>query len=904
MITRRLLIAGSWCRQGRGAGILWLNVKDATDSPLADDSGGQPDARALALAAKSTPGHFDELRGGLASGMLAAGEFATHTIADDAHLTGAWAQFFENIAGQGVPDMNQRASTLERQIRDNGVTYNVYADENGPQRPWSLDLFPLVIEPDSWHQIESGVLQRMRLLERVMADVYGPQQLLALGLLPPALVQGHPGYLRAMHGVTPVGGTHLHIAAFDLARGPDGNWWVVGQRCQAPSGLGYLLENRLAISSQFAQAFQAMHVQRLAGTYRALMDSLKSMSPAGAESHLALLTPGPYNETYFEHAYLARYLGLTLVEGSDLIVRDERLYLKTLKGLVPVHGLLKRVDDEYLDPLELRPDSTLGVPGLLQAIRAGNVLVANAPGSAFLESAALLGFLPALSQHLLGEELQLPALPTWWCGERSAMQEALACLRDCAIKPTYPGSPVHDSFDGVLGHTLSPRELDEWAGRIVRQGEEHTVQAYVPFSQMPTWQASGATGHVEPRSLMLRVFAVSDGAQTWRVLPGGLARVAGATAGIASMQRGGSSADVWALTRGEVDSTTLLQPHLTPASLAQRKRLVTSRAAENLFWLGRHSERTENAIRLARLTLECLNGEEQSSLPLLGWLSKMAVANTLVLPGVPSAAQARRVFERSLIASLGSTDGATSVGYSLRALKMAGSTVRERLSQEHWRVIVRAEEELFARCAEHARGGDYSSLEALQVLKDTSDHMAAITGAQTDRMTRDDGWRLLSIGRHIERLGFLASALLRGFETGSVHTSGGFEAMISLFDSTITFHAQFQQSRDLAALIDLLVLDRDNPRSLAWVAHTLRGRLAKLAASAPGELSALALRVPDPTAWSLAQLCEAQPGTAHGYFYALNDLLMQCTAAAFNVSDEISAIYFTHSGEIKQSLGS
>ena len=235
---------------------------------------------------------------------------------------------------------------------------------------------------------------------------------------------------------------------------------------------------------------------------------------------------------------------------------------------------------------------------------------------------------------------------------------------------------------------------------------------------------------------------------------------------------------------------------------------------------------------------------------------------------------------------------------------MAGSTVRERLSQEHWRVIVRAEEELFARCAEHARGGDYSSLEALQVLKDTSDHMAAITGAQTDRMTRDDGWRLLSIGRHIERLGFLAAALLRGFETGSVHTSGGFEAMISLFDSTITFHAQFQQSRDLAALIDLLVLDRDNPRSLAWVAHTLRGRLAKLAASAPGELSALALRVPDPTAWSLAQLCEAQPGTAPGYFYALNDLLMQCTAAAFNVSDEISATYFTHSGEIKQSLGS
>ena len=874
------------------------------------------------MGCAAAAGHFDELRGATTPGVSEAHADAINSIAASASLTGAWSQFFEYISDDGALNLKQRSSSVERQIRDNGVTYNVYADEGGPQRPWSLDLFPLIIEPDHWRQIEAGVTQRMRLLERVMADVYGPQQLLAQGLLPPALVQGHPGYLRAMHGVKPVGGTYLHIAAFDLARGPDGNWWVISQRCQAPSGLGYLLENRLAISGQFPQAFQAMRVQRLAGTYRALMESLKQMSPAGADSHLALLTPGPYNETYFEHAYLARYLGLTLVEGSDLIVRDERLYLKTLKGLVPVHGLLKRVDDEYLDPLELRPDSTLGVPGLLQAIRAGHVLVANAPGSAFLESPALLGFLPALSQHLLGEELQLPALPTWWCGERSAMDEALPRLRDCAIKPTYPGSPTHDSFYSVMGQTLSPSELDEWAGRIVRQNDEHTVQAYLPLSQMPTWQTAEPdastngtnepNGQVVPRSVVLRVFAVSDGPQSWRVLPGGLARVAGAEAEIATMQRGGSSADVWALTRGEVDRTTLLQPHMTPASMALRKRLVTSRAAENLFWLGRYTERAENAIRLARLTLEGLNGEDQSSFPLLAWFSKMAVVNTLVLPGVPAATHARRVFERSLISSLGSTEGATSVGYYLRALKMTGATVRERLSQEHWRVIVRAEEELFARCAAHASRGDYSSQEALQVLKSASDHMSAITGAQTDRMTRDDGWRLLSIGRHIERLSFLASALLRGLETGSVHTDGGFEAMISLFDSTITFHAQYQQSRDLAALIDLLVLDRDNPRSLAWVAHTLRGRLAKLAGCEPDALSAISMRVPDPAAWSLAQLCETQPleatpgneaGTEPGYYFALNDLLLQCTGAAFNVSDAISTTYFTHSGETKQSVG-
>jgi uncharacterized circularly permuted ATP-grasp superfamily protein/uncharacterized alpha-E superfamily protein len=866
-------------------------VTPRTDQPAPPLASPAQNVAAQAAACTASPGHLDELRGTI----------AINTEAIKPATTGAWGLFLSQTEAQTAADLDQRYASLQRQIRDNGVTYNVYADDNGPQRPWSLDLFPLLIEPEQWQRIEAGVLQRMQLLEHVLADVYGPQRLLTRGMLPPALVQGHPGYLRAMHGVEPVGGVRLHIAAFDLAHGPDGNWWLVGQRCQAPSGLGYLLENRLAISGQFPQAFQALRVQRLASTYRALMDSLKSRSPAGEDAHLALLTPGPYNETYFEHAYLARYLGLSLVEGSDLIVRDESLYLKTLKGLVPVHGLLKRVDDQYLDPLELRADSTLGVPGLLQAIRAGKVLVANAPGTAFLESPALMGFLPALAQEVLGQGLSLPALPTWWCGERSAMEEVLPRLSQCFIKPTYPGSALHPGFDAVLGRSLSPRERDEWAGRIMRQSEEHTMQAYLPLSQMPIWQPGSANasrasdGRMLPRSAMLRVFAVSDPVQGWRVLPGGLARVAAVEADVASMQQGGSSADVWALTQGTVDSTTLLQPAITPATLAQRKRLVTSRAAENLYWLGRYTERAENAIRLARLTLECLNGEEQSSPPLLAWLGRMAVANTLVLPGVPSPAQARRVFERSLIAGLGSTEGATSVGFSLRALKMAGSAVRERLSQEHWRVMVRAEEELTSSFAAQARNGDYPVQAALHILKSCGDHMAAITGAQTDRMTRDDGWRLLSIGRHIERLAFLASSLNCALDTGSLRTDGGFEALISLFDSTITFHAQYQQSRDLAALVDLLVLDGDNPRSLAWVAHTLRGRLAKLAGSAPDALSPLAQQVPDPSAWSLAQLCE-QPA-------ALQNMLQQILSATLKVSEEVSATYFTHANDSKHSVG-
>ncbi len=904
-------------------------------APLALET---PSHLASALAPPALSGHFDELRGcssktpvssipalpQMQSTSQGQGQFQSQSQSQSQSqgagfgqnaqlLAKPWTTFFNCLGAEGFHDLNRRTANLRRQIRDNGVTYNVYADANGPQRPWSLDLFPMLLSPQDWADIEVGIKQRTRLLNHVMADVYGPQTLLSKGLLPAALVQGHPGYLRAMQGVQPAGGMFLHIAAFDLSRGPDGRWWVVSQRTQAPSGLGYMLENRLTISRLFPDAFREMKVQRLAASYKALVDGMRSLSPV-ADCRIVLLTPGPYNETYFEHAYLARYLGLSLVEGSDLLVRREHLFLKTLKGLEPVHGVLKRLDDEYLDPLELRSDSRLGVPGLLQVIRAGNVQVANAPGSAFLESSALLGFLPALSRHLLGETLSLPSLATWWCGEQAVMQDMLPRLKNCVIKPTYPGS----GMASVIGHTLSQRALDEWAGRIVRQGEDYTVQAYLPLSQTPTWQGE----KIAPRSAMLRVFAVPDGAGAWQVLPGGLARLAGKNENIASMQHGGSSADVWALggLMGSMGAGKATQPDVLPVAKpgeshvpapVNRKQPVTSRAAENLFWLGRYTERAENSLRLAQLSLQCLGGEDQSSPPLLAWLSDMAVANSLVLDTVPSAAHSRRVFERSLIAGLSSAGSPASVGSNLTALKSAASAVRERLSQEQWHVIERADTDFLSRCdafnaegqlAAHAM--EYSPIEALRALEAASGHLAAMTGAQTDRMMRDDGWRLLSIGRYIERLSMLSAALARGFETGAVLEDGGFSATVALFDSTITFHAQYQQRRDIPALLDLLVLDRDNPRSLSWVVHTLKNRLAQLADSTPGNVSDLASNLPDPRCWALtgADAVLTSPDNRAGYT-PLVEQLKNCQSSAFELSDRISRRYFSHATSASLSLG-
>lgn len=862
---------------------------DATQERLQKANAARDILHAVGLAPE---GHWDEMRGGVSALPGEGTDSIFGAVLQNTQVTSHWAEFLSHLGSEGIQSLPARHDTLVRQIRDNGMTYNVYANADQPQRPWSLDLLPLMLSSQDWQQIQTGVLQRMRLLEGIMSDVYGMQHLLKQGALPYALVQGHPGYLHAMQGSAPVGGRYLNLAAFDLVKGPDGCWWLLSQRTQAPSGLGYLLENRQIISNQFSRAFEAMPVRGLAESYRSFVNALKLRTTAGMQAHIALLTPGPYNETYFEQAYLARYLGLSLVQGNDLLVRDEKLYLKTLEGLKPVHGLLKRVDDDWLDPLELRAESSLGVPGLLQAVRAGNVLVANTPGSGFLESNAILGFLPKLSRTLLQEELLLPAIPSWWCGEPAAMHDVLPRLQECVIKPTYPFTSNRRSFEPIMGHKLDWRGLDEWRARIQNDPEAHTVQGFLPMSYTPTFSDIKS---MPLRPVILRVFVLANEEGGWQVLPGGLARL-GTQNGIASMQQGGSSADVWVLSNSSSNPNTAAVKEAVFVASAQRHRLVTSRAAENLFWMGRYSERTENTLRLSRLALASLNSEAQHCSPLIEWLNAMCVCHGLVVPGVPQAQQSRRVFERSLIAGLWDTQHTTGVGYNLRAIKLAAAAVRERLSPEHWTLIEQTENAFFQPAAQDLPIA--SSIWAQQLLASTSQSMAALTGAQTDRMTRDDGWRLLSIGRHIERLDFLAHALLIAIETQCLHHQAGFDAVLTLFDSTISFHAQYQQSRTLGALLELLLTHTDNPRALGWVAQTLRGRLARMRHLANGATETLSHQIPVLSDIDLLLL--APDGINHSP--ALIQLLTECRQTARGVSDQLNGLFFSHSDESQQSV--
>lgn len=851
------------------------------------------------------PGHLDEL------GACGDG------------LREPWARFFQILGEEGIDGLDQQAAAMARQIRDNGVTYNVYADytDKAGARAWALDLLPFLVTEEDWQRIERGVAQRAELANAMVADIYGPQSLLSKGLLPAGLVFGHPGYLRPLKGYQPPGGNFLHIVAVDLAHTLEGGWTVMAHRTETPSGMGYALENRLIISSLFADAFRELRVRRLPAAFSQLVATLAQQpaaqppapesagnAAASVSKHIVLLTPGPYNETYFEHTFLARYLGITLVEGKDLTVRNDVVYLKTLAGLERVDVVLRRLDDAFCDPVELRQDSTLGVPGLLQAMRAGNVLVSNAPGSGFLETPAIHGFLPAISRALLGEELLLPGVPSWWCGEATAREEALGEFTEAFLMPTYPRGMAQPWEGPRLGMERGLQRLADWRERIEQVPDLFTIQADLPLSHAPRWEGP----HIGSRAAMLRVYAIADGRGGWQVMPGGFTRLAGEGQPAVSMQLGGSSVDTWVL------SSQPAQPGGTPLQFpmagaapgpAAKPLAVSSRAAENLFWAGRYAERAENNVRLCRLVLGSIESSDDRDDSALDVIGELVLACGLLPTGAPQPRASLRVFERSLVSALAESAGWTSVGQNLASHVHAATEIRNRLSNDHWRTILAARND-FGDAMEAASvgspsssgipGGDtgnYDRPRVLAALDRLSMQLAAISGAQGDRMTRDEAWRLLFIGRHIERVATLSTFLRVFAHNGALLHRTCFDLLLHLFDSTLTFRALYPGRSDVPALVDQLVIEPTNPRGLYGLLARLRVKLGQISPPAsPAGTGRVPLPQWLPTVETLPgweALCQRGPD---GKYTNLVQLCEQLTDMMVRLSDEISARYFSHAG--------
>lgn len=831
----------------------------------------------------------------LLAGYPAPSDSYDETLDAEQQPRAHWRTMLHHLAGEPPELMRQRIEAVQRQVRENGVTYNVYADAKGMQRPWDLNALPFILPHQEWAQIESAVIQRATLLNRILLDVYGEQRLLRDGRLPPSLIHGHAGFLRPCHGIRHQGNIALHFYALDLARAPNGRWWVVSDRTQAPSGAGYALENRAVIARIFPDLLRDLKVQNLSGFFGSMRDSLAhwgrqcaaSGAPlrAGEPPLMVLLTPGPYNETYYEHTYLARYLGLLLVEGSDLTVRDGIVWLKTLSGMRRVHVILRRVDDDFCDPLELRSDSALGVAGLTEAARRGNVLITNSLGSSLLESGALLGFLPSLCQHLLGEPLKMPSVATWWCGEAAALEEVIEKLDRLIIKPSFPQLRQ----PSVFGADLDAKARAALIEQIRANPKNYVAQELVRLSQTPVWKQEEPEG-LYPSATGLRVYACAT-PKGYVVMPGGLTRVAtGADARIITMQYGGGSKDTWVQAKAAVDGHHPLKSSTTGRDLIRDDTHLPSRVAENLFWFGRNAVRCDNIARLLRIVLGFLShvrpddrgAEWPVMASLCAWfglidLKPQESVHRRGGEGAPALGDAE--IEEALLLAVVSPDVPGLVQQQQQLYRSAGQ-LRERMSLDNWRAL----NKMVQRTTD---GAAPTPSEAMSILDDAAEAAMLTSGYAMDGMSRDLGWRFLSLGRRLERLQFQCLILKRAI---GMDAEGSLDWLLELSDSIVTYRARYQAQPEWLQVLDLLVLDSSNPRSVVFQVDGILKTLQQLARSCgPCGVERIApLR---------GELLALEPDDLYCGNAYLVDLMQRIRQASEALSEQIGVQFFSHTGK-------
>lgn len=816
------------------------------DIPREGDGGlGQ-----LLAGYRPLPGVFDEM-------MDRDGELRAH-----------WLPFLTKLAGLGEEEINRRRAAADRHLRDSGVFYRVYEDPAGAERPWPLSHVPLIIDAGEWEQLKTGLAQRATLLEAVLADVYGPADLVRQGRLPAALIAGNPEYLRPMVGVAPPGGAHLRFCAVDLGRSADGKWWVLGDRTQAPSGAGYALQNRIALSRSMTDISHELKVNRLAPFFRAFQAELSALNRQD-DSRVCLLTPGPMNETYFEHAYLARYLGFLLVEGEDLTVAKDGVFIRTVSGLKRAEVLLRRLDADFADPIELNSRSRLGVPGLLQAVRDGTVVIANSLGAGLVEARAMLAFLPAIAEQVIGGELAIPNVATWWLGHSEQREEMIDKLESMVVASAFSGSGDAGHLgEGMLGAALTSEQRARVTQGIADRGVDYVLQEAVTLSTMPVWR----DGHLVPRPFILRLFLAKVG-DSWTVMPGGFVRIAeDVDARAVNLQHGAHTADAWVLSENPVAETTLL-PAPEGVAIQRTVGVLPSRAADNLLWVGRYVERAEATLRLVRTLINRITDTDEASAPLVARISSLLVAwsdGQNEMPHARPALIARAALVRG--------DFDNSLPHLVFAARSAASVIRDRFSPDAWHAL----SDLVSVSEAPLPAGPSESV-MLERTDAALRIISAFSGLAQENMSQRAGWRFLELGRRIERA-IVTCRFVRQFAEPPV-TEGALDVLLELADSQITYRQRYLMVAARAPVIDLVVLDPNNPRSVAYQINRVESHLAALERShVDGRLS--------PTqqiALSLATTFRTIEAAA------IDDAVMMATEdGLMRLSDVIASSYLTH----------
>ncbi len=717
-------------------------------------------------------------------------------IDGDGRVRPVWRELIAHLAALDTLEASRHFARGDQYLRDAGVFYRHYGSGTIGERDWPLSHVPVIIHEDEWQGLTRGLTERADLLERIVADIYGDNRLAAEGLLPASLIAANPEWLRPLVGVRLASGNFLHFLSFEVSRAPDGSWRVLGDRAQAPSGAGFALENRVATARVFSDLYPQARVHRLAGFFRAFREELLGMRTS-SESRAAILTPGPHTDTYYEHAYIARYLGMMLLEGEDLTVTGGRVMVRTVAGLSPVDVLWRRLDATWADPLELDETSRIGTPGLVRAIRSGSVAMVNALGSGVVEMRALLAFIPRIAEALDGRPLAIPNLETLWCGEAGALERVRRDPSRYTLAEALANRLPLEAEDG---------ERDALIDRLASAPQDVVAQEVAALSTTPVFH----NHRLEPRPMSLRVFLART-ATGWRAMPGGFARIGtGDAVSSIAMRKGASVADVWIVSDTAVSEETMIPESATSRS-TQQTGVLPSRAADNLFWLGRYVERTEGMTRLVR-----------------AWHGRLADSGSAEQPLLKAVAEHLKSYGAT--AEEGVPEGLTD---TLRSAVTSAAKVRDRFSVDGWMALVDLE-----RSARRLAGGTQPGDDAARAMSVLLRKLAGFSGLVHENMYRFSGWRFLTMGRALERALFMAG-LLRRF-TDPEAPEGALDLAIEVGDSTLTHRRRYSVSTTRETVLDLLALDPLNPRSVRYQMAELREQAGALPAKAqPGRLSEL-----------------------------------------------------------------
>ncbi|HEX3753941.1 MAG TPA: circularly permuted type 2 ATP-grasp protein [Rhizomicrobium sp.] len=809
---------------------------------------------------------FDELRDG-------EGSVRSH-----------WRALVHALGRLGPEEYERRRVAAAATVRDNGVTYNVYDELAGQGRPWPLDILPFVLSAMDWQFIEAAVIQRAILADLMLRDVYGPQRLVREGIIPPHIVLGHPQFLRALCGATPAQGVHVHLYSADLIRSPDGSWRVTASRADVPSGLGYALENRLVVAQTFPEVFGDMQVARLASFFDAYRENILSLGTSRRD-RAVLLTPGPHNESYFEHVYLSHYLGLTLAQGDDLTARGGEVFLKTLTGLERIAVIFRRVDSDYCDPLELRGDSGLGVPGLVEAVRAGSVVLANALGASVVESPALSAYLPDAARALLGEELKIADIATVWCGTEQGRLEALARMSGGILRDAFDPQPLFSPNSSArLGAKMGASERRHAKDRITRRGEKLVVQELSPIGLAPVFE----DGRLGVRPVTLRVFAAWT-ASGWIVMPGGLTRVAVDQGDrVPLMQSRAESKDTWVLSAAPVDNFSLLAGRGQTLKIKRQGETAPSRAMDNLFWLGRYAERMENLVRVLRAVASRVGDEPADALD---------IARKLLVPLSQSSDQPIAAIDddKSLIAELQiliyGRHHSRGLQRLLARVENTAWSVRDRLSSDTWHTIHALTDASGLPDEETPFEGQGARIYLDALVR----RAAALAGLAAEDMTRGPNWLFLDLGRRIERAQHLAWMLRQTVAYADAREGETMRVLLEIADSAMTYRSRYLNVFQFLPLVDLLLLDAFNPRSAAFQFAAVEARLHELPRVTPAQRR----DVPRTIVRELFRLtADAQPTQLAFCDGGMRPALIELTDTIYSnaalLSDALADAYFQH----------